>query len=93
MKGESRIRTGAGRQWQLQDAKNRLSQVVEQACSQGPQTITLRGKPAAVVVAFDEYSRLLQPRLSLVEFLQRSPLRGVELQIERSRDTGREVDL
>jgi len=81
------------RQWQLQDAKNRLSQVVERARSQGPQTITLRGKPAAVVVAFEEYLRLTQPPLSLVEFLQRSPLSGMELRVERSRDTGREVDL
>ena len=38
--------------WQLQEAKSRLSQVVDHALREGPQTITLRGKPAVVVVSF-----------------------------------------
>ena len=82
-----------GRQWQLQEAKNRLSHVVESARNNGPQTITLRGKPSVVVVAFEEYSRLTRPRSTLLEFLRKSPLRGVELDIERSTDPGREVEL
>ena len=86
-------RKSKGRRWQLQDAKNRLSQVVTNARSEGPQTITLRGKPAAVIVSFEEYLRLTQPRSSLVEFLRRSPLMGANLKIKRSRDTGREIDL
>ena len=77
----------------MQDAKNRLSQVVKSACNEGPQTITLRGRPAAVLVSFEEYLRLTQPRSSLVEFLRRSPLMGENLKIERSRDTGREIEL
>jgi prevent-host-death family protein len=82
-----------GRRWQLQEAKNRLSQVVEEARHQGPQTITLRGKPAAVVLSFEEYTRLIQPQSPLVEFLLQSPLCGLDLPIERSRDAGREVEL
>jgi len=81
-----------GRQWQLQEAKNRLSQVVEDARSQGPQTITLRGKPAVVVLAFEEYSCLIQPQSSLLDFLRMSPLHGLDLCIERNRDAGREVE-
>jgi prevent-host-death family protein len=81
------------RSWQLQDAKNRLSQVVASACSQGPQTITLRGRPAAVVISFAEYARLVKPKSSLADFLRRSPLSGMDLEIERSRDTGRKVEL
>jgi prevent-host-death family protein len=82
-----------GRQWQLQDAKNRLSEVVETALTQGPQTITRRGKPVVVVVPFEEYCCMTKPRTSLVEFLRRSALRGVKLPIERSSDTGREIEL
>ena len=39
------------KKWQLQEAKNRLSQLVDHAQHEGPQTITLRGKPTAVVIS------------------------------------------
>ena len=82
------------RKWQLQEAKNRLSEVLRKAQDEGPQTITLRGNDAAVVVAVEEYRRLVRrPTTRLVEFFQRSPLVGVPLDLERSPDTGRAVDL
>ena len=81
------------RQWQLQDAKNRLSQVVERAVQDGPQTITLRGKPTAVVVSFEEFRRLNTPPESLASFFQQSPLHGIELDLQRSGDLAREVEL
>ena len=37
--------------WQLQEAKNKLSEVIRRAREEGPQTITVRGEPAAVVTA------------------------------------------
>ncbi|GIL00374.1 MAG: antitoxin [Alphaproteobacteria bacterium] len=43
--------------WSVQDAKNRLSAVIE-AARRHPQTITRHGKPAAVVVDVEEYERL-----------------------------------
>jgi len=46
-------------QWPMQEAKNRLSHVVDQAVAAGPQTITVRGEPKAVVVSTEEYKRLL----------------------------------
>ena len=49
----------ARRNWSVQDAKNRFSEVVEAARRQ-PQTVTKHGKPAVVVVAADEYDRLRQ---------------------------------
>jgi prevent-host-death family protein len=81
------------RQWQLQDAKNRLSQVVERAVHDGPQTITLRGKPTAVVVSFEEFRRLSAPQESLTSFFKKSPLHGLELDLQRSDDLSREVEL
>ena len=80
--------------WALQDAKNRLSEVVRKASHEGPQVITLRGEDAVVVVAAEEYARLARgPGDTLVEFLRKSPLVSVELDLTRSRDTGRRVRL
>jgi antitoxin Phd len=47
----------ARRNWSVQDAKNRFSEVVEAARNE-PQTVTKHGKPAVVVVSADEYDRL-----------------------------------
>jgi len=79
--------------WQLQEAKSRLSQVVEHALREGPQTITLRGKPAVVVVSFEEFQNLTRPGTSLSEFFRQSPLFDTELDLERSKDVSREVPL
>ena len=46
--------------WQLQDAKNRFSAVVDAALSGEPQHVTRRGRPAVVVLAQDEYERLCE---------------------------------
>lgn len=61
--------------WQLQHAKARLSEVIQRACIDGPQTITLRGKDKAVVVSAEEYDRLTCPPLSIAEALARFPIR------------------
>jgi antitoxin Phd len=79
--------------WQLQEAKNRLSEVVRKARSEGPQIITLHGADAAVVVSAKDFVRLSQRKGKLVEFFRKSPLVGVDLDLARSRDTGRKIDL
>jgi prevent-host-death family protein len=80
-----------GETWQLQEAKNKLSEVVDKAISDGPQRITRRGKPAAVVLSTRDYQRLQGPKDSLVDFLRKSPLRGLD--IERTKDLPRKVEL
>ncbi len=80
-------------EWQLQTAKNRLSHVVEQAREQGPQTITLRGKPAVVVLSIEDFRNLSSARGKLPAFLAKSPLHGAALDLERSRDAGRDVSV
>ncbi len=45
-------------EWQLQDAKNRFSAVVDAALAGTPQCVTRRGKPAVIVLAVEEYERL-----------------------------------
>jgi prevent-host-death family protein len=80
--------------WNLEDAKARLSEVVRLAGTKGPQLVTIRGKEAAVILAPEQYNRLLpKPKghLPLVRFLQGLSLDKID--IERERDTGREIDL
>jgi antitoxin Phd len=79
--------------WSLQDAKNRLSELVRKAREDGPQAITVHGREAVVVVSAHDYGKLSRPRGSLVEFLRKSPLAGVRLDVKRSRDTGRRLEL
>lgn len=93
MKTSKIDRSSHNREWQLQEAKNRLSQVVDQALHDGPQTITLRGKPSAVVVSFEEYRKLTMPSTGLSQFFRKSPLCEVELDLGRSADLSREVEL
>ena len=79
--------------WQVQEAKARFSEMMRDAAKDGPQTITIRGRRAAVVLSADDYDRLKRPKPSLVEFLRASPLAGVELDIERDRSPPRDVTL
>lgn len=77
--------------WQLQEAKNKLSQVVHLA-EEKAQYITVHGKPTVVVMSIREYEALTRPNTTLVDFLQNSP-RGVELDLTRQGDPPREVEL
>ena len=79
--------------WQLQEAKNRFSEVVRKAQREGPQVITLHGTDAAVVLSAGDYGRLARRKGSLVDFFRRSPLAGTSLDFARSKDTGRKIDL
>jgi prevent-host-death family protein len=82
----------AGGTWTLAGAKARLSEVVDRAQA-GPQTITRNGKPSAVVVSAEEWARKTVRKGTLAEFLLASPLRGADLELERQRDTPRDVTL
>lgn len=79
--------------WQLQQAKAHLSELVKSASDGKPQEITLRGKPAVIVLSTEQYSKLLKPHVSLVAFLRKSPLVGIELTIQRDKSLPREIDL
>lgn len=59
--------------WPLQDAKNRLSEVVKRARREGPQTVTLRRERAAVVLSAADYDALVRDRPSLVDDLLSGP--------------------
>ena len=82
--------------WQVQSAKARFSEVFRKARAEGPQRITRQGKEGVVMLAEEHYERLVgkshQPK-SLVQFFRQSPLVGVDLDLKRDRDPGRDVDL
>jgi prevent-host-death family protein len=75
--------------WQLQEAKNQFSLLVDKALSEGPQTVTRHGRPAVVVVSIADYQKRSRPRRkSLLELFE--PLRGAELVVERDRSLPRD---
>lgn len=71
------------RKWQLQEAKNKFSEVVEAARTEGPQTITKRGAEAVVIISCNDYRKLRLERKNLVDFFCESPLVGVDLDLTR----------
>jgi len=79
--------------WQLQEAKARLSEVIKSAQNEGPQQVTVRGKPSAVVISVTEYEALKKQRPGFVAFMQASPLTGSELVIDRSDSLVRDISL
>lgn len=76
--------------WQLQDAKNKFSRVVENAVSSGPQIITKRGVEVAIVISYAEYRKMIASRGRLSEFFGHSPLVGLDIDLARDRSDARE---
>jgi prevent-host-death family protein len=76
--------------WQLQEAKNKLSQVVDEAVAHGPQIITRHGQETAVVLSMNEYERLVKGRKSLREALSGAP---GELPVQRDKTSVRATRL
>jgi len=70
--------------WQIQDAKNKLSEVIAHALKQGPQLITKHGEKTAVVISYAEYENLRKSQGKLSEFFSASPLAGIELTRDKS---------
>ena len=79
--------------WQLQDAKSKFSEMIEQVLANGAQIVTRRGQKTVVVVPFDEYQRLTKRTDSLAQFLLASPLTGSDLTIERDKSTPRSIEI
>lgn len=78
--------------WQLQEAKNRFSEVVDEALAHGPQTVTRHGHEAVVIVSYEEFQRMRAPEKNLFQFFQDSPLYGLDLDITRSKELPRDID-
>ena len=79
--------------WAVARAKARFSEVIERALSDGPQTITWHGRTAVVVVSAEEWGRKNRRRGNLAEFFATSPLPDSGLDLERTHDHPRELEL
>ena len=78
--------------WQLQEAKQKFSQLVQRALDEGPQAVTRHGETVVVVVSSEEYERLTGAELDFKDFLLTGPDLSV-LDLERRKDHPRKVDL
>jgi prevent-host-death family protein len=86
--------------WQIQDAKQRFSEMIRAVKSEGPQVITRHGEDVAVVVDISEYHRLTRPTVDLTDILLGGPKLDddtvdvfAEVEAARKADFGRTVDL
>jgi prevent-host-death family protein len=84
------------REWQVQTAKAKFSELFRRARAEGPQHIKRQGKEGVVMISEEEYQQLTsksrQPK-SLVQFFRQSPLAGIKLDLDRGHDPDRNVDL
>ena len=81
--------------WRLQDAKARLSELVRQAQTQGPQRVSLHGRDAVVVVAAKDFDRMQRPvsGQDIVAALAASGLGDTPFDREADKPPVREIDL
>jgi prevent-host-death family protein len=82
--------------WQLQEAKNRLSEVVDLALEEGPQTVTRHGKEVVVILSKEEFDRRRRtrgPRGRIVAFLRQLAFADAKLDLRRAHDGDRDVEL
>jgi prevent-host-death family protein len=80
--------------WQLQSAKARFSELFRLVHDKGPQFITRQGRDTVVVMKLEEYEKLLsRANKPLIDFFRQSPLVGVELDLTRSKDSGRDIEI
>jgi prevent-host-death family protein len=79
--------------WTVAEAKAKFSALVEQARTDGPQTITRNGRTAAVMVASEDWERASRRNGTLADFFAASPLRGSGLAVTRAKDRPRKLTL
>lgn len=76
--------------WQLQEAKQRFSELIRSAQTDGPQLVTRHGDEVAVVIDIAEYRRLRGGE-DFKAFLRSAP--DLDLESVRSPAPARAVDL
>jgi prevent-host-death family protein len=79
--------------WQVQEAKQRFSEVLRAAEAGEPQIVTKHGEEVAVVIDIAEYRRLRGQSVGFMDYLRVGPLVETDLEIERAHDLPREIDL
>lgn len=79
--------------WQLQEAKSKFSELVKKAATEGPQTVSVRGQDQVVVISKKDYEELFGSKKSFLQLMFDSPLKDIELDLERNKSTPRDIQL
>jgi prevent-host-death family protein len=79
--------------WQVQEAKQRFSEVIRAATAGEVQIVTRHGHEIAVVIEIEEYHRLRREAITFMDYLAADPHLDADLEVERSQDFPRDVDL
>lgn len=82
-----------GNVWQLQEAKNKFSNLVDRARHDGPQVVTKHGRESVVIIAIEDYQKLNRPASDLISFFKQSPLSGINLDLTRNKSASRDIEL
>lgn len=69
--------------WTVAAAKEKLSEVIERAETEGAQFVIRNGKIAAVVLSVQEWARGAEKKGTIVDFFMNSPLRGSKIKLGR----------
>jgi prevent-host-death family protein len=77
--------------WQVQEAKQKFSQVIRQALDDGPQVVTRHGEEVVVIIAAQEYRRLTATKSDFKQFLLSGPDFDL-LELDRARDLPRDIE-
>jgi len=79
--------------WQLQEAKAKFSELVDEVLQDGYHTITRNGHPVVVVMSQKEFEKYRKPEDTLIDFFYKAPFPDEDLDLTRDKDLGREIDL
>jgi Antitoxin Phd_YefM, type II toxin-antitoxin system len=79
--------------WQFQEAKAQLSKVMDTVQETGMQTIIRNRDEVYIVMSQEQFEKCTRPKDSLLDFFMNAPCPDVDLDITRSEEGIREVDL
>lgn len=79
--------------WQLQEAKAKFSELVDEVLQDGYHTITRNGHAVVVVLSQKEFEQYQQPEDTLIDFFNKAPFPEETLDLTRDKDPGKEIDL
>lgn len=77
--------------WQVQDAKQRFSELIRTAHADGPQVVTRHGEEIAVVIDIAEYRRLKGETAEFKDYLRSGPWFD-DLDLDRTVERPRDID-
>ncbi len=78
-------------EWQLADAKNKFSEVVRRALTEGPQRVSRRNE-SVVVISSTEYDKLTGSKPGFIDYLMSGPPFD-DLDLERDQSPMRDANL